>query len=326
MKIFITGGSGYLGRNLIRGLIKRGDTVRALARSVSSGEVVEALGADVVAGDLNQKDALRRGMEGCDAVIHSAALVAQWGNPLDFHRVNVAGTQQVIEACQMMAIPRLLHISTEAVLADGKPMIHVDETAPYPRKPIGLYPLTKMLAEKKVIAANSDTLKTIAVRPRLIWGNDDTVFLPALMDIAESGGWVWFNHGHYLTATCHVDNVVEGALLALDKGTGGNAYFLTDGAPVEFRNFITEMFKTQGKTLPDRSIPRRLSGWVANSSEFIVRRFNLDRDPPLTRVTVAVLSQEITLNDQKARDELGYQSKVSREQGMADLARRARRS
>ena len=86
------------------------------------------------------------------------------------------------------------------------------------------------------------------------------------------------------------------------------------------------MFKTQGKTLPDRSIPRRLSGWVANTSEFVVRRFNLDRDPPLTRMAVAVLSQEITLNDQKARDELGYQGKVSREQGMADLAKRARQS
>ena len=324
MKIFITGGSGYLGRNLIRTLIKRGDTVHALARSVASGEIVEALGAKVIAGDLNHKEALLKGMEGCDAVIHSAALVAQWGNPLDFHLVNVAGTQQVIEACQKMAIPRLIHISTEAVLADGKPMIHIDETLPYPLKPMGLYPLTKMLAEKKVLSANCDTFKTIALRPRLIWGKDDTVFLPALIDIVEGGGWLWFNQGHYLTATCHVDNVVEGTLLALDKGIGGNSYFLTDGAPVEFRNFITQMFKTQGKTLPDRTIPRRLSGWVANTSEFVVRRFNLDRDPPLTRMAVAVLSQEITLNDQKARTDLGYQGKVSREQGMADLAKRAR--
>jgi nucleoside-diphosphate-sugar epimerase len=324
MKIFITGGSGYLGRNIIRALVKRGDTVHALARSVASGELVEGLGAEVIAGDLHDADALRQGIDGCDVVIHSAALVAQWGDPLDFHRVNVAGTQQVIEACKAMTVPRLIHISTEAVLADGNPIIHADETTPYPHKPMGLYPLTKGLAEKKVLAANSDSLKTIALRPRLIWGKDDTVFLPQLLDAAAAkGGWVWFNHGHYLTATCHVENVVEGVLLALSKGEGGNAYFLTDGAPIEFRNFITEMFKTQGKTLRDRSIPHRLSKWGAYISEFIVRRFNLEIDPPLTRMIIAVISQEITVNDQKARDELGYQGKLSREQGMADLAQRA---
>jgi len=324
MKIFITGGSGYVGRNLISALIKRGDTIRALARSVESGEVVEALGAEVIAGDLNNGEALHYGMDGCDVVIHLAALVAQWGDPLDFHRVNVTGTQRVIEACQATAMTRLIHMSSEAVLAHGKPMIHIDETAPYPRKPMGLYPLTKGLAEKKVIAANSDTLKTIVLRPRFIWGKDDTVLLPNMIDVAERGGWMWFNQGHYLTSTCHVDNVVEGILLALENGSGGNSYFLTDGVPVEFRNFITEMLKTQGKTLPDRSIPRWLSGWVANTSEFFVRRLNLDREPPLTRTTVAVMSQEITLNDQKARDELGYQGTVTREQGMADLAMRAR--
>jgi nucleoside-diphosphate-sugar epimerase len=321
MKIFVTGGSGYLGRNLIRALVKRGDTVQALARSVPSGEVVEALGAEVIAGELNNDDALQRGMEDCDAVIHAAAIVAQWGDPLEFHRVNVTGTQQVLEACQTMNIPCLVHISTEAVLADGKPMIHVDETAPYPRKPMGLYPLTKMLAEKKVVTANCDTLKTVVVRPRLIWGNDDTVLLPAMIDIVQKGGWVWFNHGHYLTSTCHVDNAVEGVLLALEKGTGGNVYFLTDGAPVEFRNFITEMLKTQDMTLPDRSIPHWLALWIANIGEFIVRRFDLDKVPPLTRMAVAVLNQEITVNDQKARDELGYQGKMSREQGLADLAK-----
>ena len=324
MKVFITGGSGYLGRNLIRALTQRGDTVRALARSASAGEIVAALGAEMIAGELNHDEALRRGMAGCDAVIHAAALVTQWGDPLEFHRVNVMGTQQVIKACQAMDIARLVHISTEAVLADGKPMIHVDETTPYPRKPMGLYPLTKMLAEKAVLAANGDKLQTVAIRPRFIWGNDDTVLLPAMKAIVKKGRWVWFDHGHYLTSTCHVANAVEGTLLALDKGQGGHTYFLTDGAPIEFRNFITEMFKTQGLTLPARSIPRPLSLWGARIGEFVIRRFHLDSEPPLTSTAVALMSHEITVNDRKARDELGYRAQVSREQGLADLAIRAR--
>ena len=323
MKIFITGGSGYLGRNLIRALIKRGDTVRGLARSVPSGEIIESLGAEVIPGDLSDLSALKRGMEDCDTVIHSAAIVGQWGDPDEFHRVNVTGTQNVISACQAMTVPRLIHISTEGVLADGKPMIHVDESKPYPQNPVGLYPLTKGLAEKAVLSANSDSLTTIAIRPRFIWGNDDTVLLPTMIDIVQRGGWMWFNGGHYLTSTCHVDNVVEGVLLALEKGDGGNAYFLSDGNPVEFRSFITQLLKTQGVTLPNRSIPRQLGRWVANISEFVVRRFNLEKEPPITRTAMAMMSHEITVNDQKARDELGYQGTVSREQGLADLARRA---
>lgn len=322
MKIFITGGSGYLGRNIIRALIARGDTVRGLARSVKSGELIESLGAEVIAGDLNNDEALQNGMDSCDAVIHCAATVTQWGDPIEFHRINVTGTQQVISACVARSIPRLIHISTEAVLANGKPIINADETRPRARKPAGLYPLTKGLAEQAVIQANSDTFSTVALRPRFIWGKDDTVLLAEMTKTINSGGWAWFKGGHYLTSTCHVDNVVEGVLLALDKGEGGEIYFLTDGDPVEFRSFITQMLKTQGVTPPDRNLPRSLAWLVASVSEFIIRRFNLEREPLVTRTAMALMSHEVTVNDGKARAELGYVGTITREAGLADLARR----
>jgi len=325
MKIFITGGSGYVGRNIIRALKKRDDTVYALARSLKAGEVVEKLGAQVVAGDITDGDALRNGMRGCDVVIHCAGKVATWGDPLDFHRVNVDGTRQVIQACQTMGISRLIFLSSGSVIADGKPKIHIDESAPYPRKPMGLYPLTKGLAERLVISANSDSLQTIVLRARLIWGRDDTVWLPGIIEVVQSGRWVWVNRGHHLISTCHVANMVEAVTLALEKGQGGHVYFVTDGSPVEFRNFVENLLMTQDTSAPDRNIPAWLAMWGARLSEFVVRRFSLDRDPPLTRTAVGLISHELTINDQKVRDELGYQGTMTREDGMIDLARRKRK-
>ncbi len=325
MRIFVTGGSGYIGRNVIRALVKRGDTVRALARSLQSGEIIEKLGAEVIAGDITNAVALRKGMRDCDAVIHCAGVMATWGNPLDFHRVNVDGTRQVILACQATGISRLIFISSSAVIADGKPKIHIDESIPYPNKPIGLYPLTKGLAERQVQAANRDSLQTIILRARLVWGRDDTAWLPQLVQQVQAGRWVWVNKGHHLISTCHIDNMVEAILLSLDKGQGGQLYYVTDGAPVEFRNFIVNLLKTQNVTMPERNLPGWLAMWVARLSEFVVRRFNLDIEPPLTRTAVALARHEWTINDQKARDTLMYHGKMTREDGMADLARRKRR-
>lgn len=322
MRIFVTGGSGYIGRNIIRALVKRGDTIRALARSVQSGEVVDALGATVIPGDLDNGNALRQGMDGCDAVIHCAVLGNLERDPIALHRVNVAGTQHVIAACQAMHIPRLIHLSTDAIIADGKPKIHIDETTPYRSKPTGLYSLTKMLAEKMTIAANSPELNTIVIRPHLVWGKDDTVWLPRLITQVQSGLWFWINGGHHLTATCHVDNAVEGILMAIDNGRGGEIYALTDGDPVEYRNFVTNLLKTQHITPPDRSINRRLAMSGTRLSEMIIRRFNLNRDPPMTRSELIMIGCEFTINDSKAREQLGYQGSITREQGLADMAKR----
>lgn len=322
MHVFVTGGSGYIGRNVIRSLIKRGDTVHALARSVQAGELIVSLGGTVFAGDVTDRNALTQGMADCDAVIHCAALVKTWGNPIDFHRVNVTGTQQVLAACHTAKIPRLIYLSTASVLADGKPKIHIDETTPYARKPIGLYPLTQSVAEKMVIGANCPTLQTVVIRLHRVWGKDDTVWLPRLIDRIERGVWFWVNRGHHLTSSCHIDNVVQGILLALEKGDGGEIYALTDGAPIELRNFITNILLTQNITPPDRSIPGWLGMNLARISEFVVRRFNLERNPPLIRMELATVSHEFTINDQKAREELGYRGTVSREQGLADLAQR----
>ncbi len=177
MRAFVTGGSGYLGRNLVRHLRARGDDVRALARSSQAAATVTALGATTVEGDLEDVGAMQRGMEGCDAVFHAAALAAEWGPREEFHRFNVVGTPNALDAARAAGVKCFVHVGTEAALCDGSPLENVDESRPLPERPLARYPQTKNLAERLVRAANGPGLRTVVVRPRLIWGNDDTSVL-----------------------------------------------------------------------------------------------------------------------------------------------------
>lgn len=319
MRVFLTGGSGFLGRALIRRLVAEGHSVRAIARSESSAARVRALGAEPVPGDLDDADALQAGMKGCDAVIHAAAHTEEWGRYEDFHRINVAGTERVLAAARAEGVSRFVHVSSESVLAGGPPIVNADETWPRPARAVGLYPLTKGMAEERVLAANSPELATIVVRPRFIWGKDDTSLLPKLVEAVQNGRFKWIGGGRYLSSTCHVENACEGILLAAEKGRGGEIYFLTDGPPMEFRRFLTDLLATQGVTPGDGSLPHGMAVAIARVSEALWTAFRLPGAPPLTLSLVRVVGEEVTVSDAKARRELGYQGLKTREAGLAEL-------
>src|SRR5262245_16594749 len=185
MRAFVTGGSGFVGRRLISTLREQGHSVRAIGRSEAARDQVRRAGAEPCEGDLSDVEALKRGMEGCEVVFHSAATVKQWGPRAEFFEVNVRGTENVLEAARATGVKRLVHVSTEAVLVDGTPLVNVDETRPLPDRPIGQYPSTKGEAERLVLSVNSPELTTVAVRPRFIWGKGDTTVLAALVDAVE---------------------------------------------------------------------------------------------------------------------------------------------
>jgi len=320
MRAFVTGGSGFVGRNLIALLKSRGDVVCALARSDAAIKTVRQLGAEPVHGDLDNAEALRNGMSGCDVVFHSAAKVEDWGRYEDFYRANVIGTENMLQAARAAGVRKFVHVSTEAVLAGGPPIRNADETWPRAKNPLGLYPLTKGLAEERVLATNSPELTTVIVRPRFIWGKDDTSLLPQIIQAVQKGQFMWIGGGRYLTSTCHVRNVCEGSLLAAERGRGGEIYFLTDGKSIEFRNFITALLKTQNIDPGNRSVPLWLARMFARVSETIWRELHLNSRPPITKTAVCLIGEEVTVNDAKARRELGYAGKVSIEEGLAEMA------
>jgi nucleoside-diphosphate-sugar epimerase len=311
-RAFVTGGSGFVGGRVIAALRARGVEVAALARSDGSARAVEALGATAARGDLDDAAALEAGMRGCDVVVHAAAHVLEHGPLADFMRVNVAGTERVLAAARTAGVRRVVHVGTEAVLADGKPIVRADETVPRTKHPAGPYPRTKGLAEAAVLAANKDGLETVVVRPRFIWGKGDQNLGPKIAERARRGKFAWIAGGRHLTSTCHVDNVCEGVLLAAERGKPGEIYFLTDGEPVEFRAFMTKLLAAYGVDAGTRRVPRWLARAVAALTAWM-------KEPPVTKTAVALVGVEVTVDDAKARRELGYTAATSREAGLVEL-------
>ena len=316
---FVTGGSGFVGRNLIRALRARDVAVRALARSAAAVDAVEACGAQGVRGDLDDVGALGQALRGCDVVFHCAAVVEEWGPRSLYQRINVDATRDLLAAARAARVARFVHVSTEAIYADGSPMADFDEARPLPRRPLPRYPESKNRAEREVVAANTADFATVICRPRLIWGAGDTSVLPKLVEAAGAGRLAWIDHGRYPTQSCHIDNVVEGLLLAASNGRGGEAYFLTDGEPVEFRAFLSDLLATQGITVPDKSVSFRVAYAFGAVCEWLWEHLPLRGAPPVTRMPVALGGQSVTPIDAKARRELGYTGAVTRAQGLAAM-------
>jgi nucleoside-diphosphate-sugar epimerase len=324
-RVFVTGGSGFVGRALLAELSRRTIPAAALARSDAAAAQVVALGATPVRGDLADVAALRAGMAGCDVVVHAAARVSDWGSKRDFQRDTIDGTRHVAEAARAAGVRRMVHVSTEAVLVGkGAPKLHgADESWPLPKRPLGLYPWSKGAAEEVVRAAGAAPgagLETVIVRPRFIWGKGDTVLLPRLVRMVREHKFAWIGGGRFLSSTVHVQNVVHGLLLAAERGTPGETYFVTDGDPVEFRGFIEAMLRRAGAdTSKVKDVPfwaARLGAWLGEAAWTIGR---LSGEPPVTRTGVRLVGEQVTVSDAKARRELGYAPVVSREAGLAEL-------
>jgi len=314
---FVTGGSGFVGGRLISRLIADGHAVRALARSDRAADRVTELGATAQRGDLSDPAALAAAAEGAELAYHSAAFLDRGGSWADFAKSNVDGTANVIQACRTAGVRRLVHVSTEAVLMAGEPLVNVDETAPLRPDSRAPYPATKAAAERLVRDAAG--LETVIVRPRFVWGAGDTTLLPQLVGVIRSGRFAWVGGGTHLMDTTHVDNTVEGLILAALHGKPGEAYFVTDGEPVQFRAFLTELLDTQGVSAPNRSLPYWAANLVAAAGERAWRVLRRPGAPPLDYMSLWATGQQCTINIGKARTELGYAPIRTREQGFAEL-------
>jgi len=305
MRIFVTGGSGFLGGHVIEQL-SRDHEVLAMARSDKSADAVRGFGATPVRSALNTVDPTS--LAGVDAIVHCAAFVDEWGPRDAFWRANVEGTEQLLEAARAAGVKRFVHVSTVATLFDGRPLDGVDEAAPYPRRHRYLYGETKQAAEERVLAANGE-MTTVALRPCFIWGPRDTTLMPAVERMVDAGSWAWLDKGRAVVSTTHVLNLVHAIRLALDPAggaRGGQAYFVADGRDRSLREFISTQADERGVTMPKRSLPGALARGLAWTLEGVYRLLRVKRIPPITRMGAALMSRSVTVDDGKARRELGY--------------------
>lgn len=318
-KLFLTGGSGYVGRNIIRHFVAAGMPVVALVRSAKSAEIVTALGAVPVIGDITDAN-LAAAMAGCQLLVHAAADTNHGRATAQQLRTNIDGTRNVFQAARAAGVSTALHISTESVLLDGSPLLNANEEHSFPSHPAGAYSASKGEAEQLALALAAPGFKVVVLRPRFVWGRDDTTALPTLVGAAQSGQLAFIDGGRYRSSTTHIANLCHAIALALEKGRSGQVYFITDGEPVQFRSFVTSLLKTQGITAPDKSVPRWLLRGMALVGDALG---NVSRGRikfPITLQEFATSAVEVTLDITKARTELGYQPVITVEAGFAELA------
>jgi nucleoside-diphosphate-sugar epimerase len=316
---FVTGGSGFIGGRLIRRLAGEGWRVRALARSDAAAAKVSEAGAEPARGELDDAGSMRAAAEGAGVTFHAAAHLGEWGRRADFERANVQGTRNAIEASRAAGVRRFVHVGTEAALMAGEPLVNATEDAPLRPDSKALYSATKAQAEQVVRDAARDGLETVVVRPRLVWGAGDTTILPNLVAAVRKGRFAWIGGGRHRTSTTHVDNVVHGLLLGAERGRPGGVYFVTDGEPVVFREFVTELLATQDVEPGDRNLPAPVARAMAAASEGAWRALRLGGTPPLTRLAYWLSAQECTIDISRARAELGYEPVRSIPEGMQEL-------
>jgi len=321
MRILVTGGGGFLGGAICKALLSRGDAVVAYQRSPAPGLV--DLGAECIQGDLQDLDALSRSTAGCNAVIHTAGKAGVWGPYETYHQANVIGTQNVIEACRANDVPYLVYTSSPSVVHRGGDIEGGDESLPYAEHFASPYPATKALGEQLILAANDQHLRTVGLRPHLIWGPGDPHLLPRLVARA-SRGKLSLPGGDKLIDTIFVDNAASAHLLALEGLVEGGPccgkpYFISNDEPLPQAQIIAGLLKAAGLEPEIKAVSPAVAAVAGAVFEFTWRLLRLSSEPPVTRWSAEQLSTAHWFDISAAKRDLGYQPAVSINEGLEIL-------
>jgi nucleoside-diphosphate-sugar epimerase len=339
---FVTGASGFIGGKIAERLLAEGRRVRVLSRRPLPE--LEAKGAEVVLGDLDDRHALARGCRSSETVFHVAGRVGVWGPRSEFFRVNVGGTQNLLAACREAGVHRLVYTSSPSVVFNGGDLRNVDESAPLCVHAPCAYPTSKAAAETEVLQAHSAGLATIALRPHLVWGPGDKNVVPRIIALARAGKLKIVGAGTNKVDITHIANVVdahllaEGALMGVagvaDPGergkapgsttpvtlpAGGRAYFITNGEPVLLWDWINQVLRGVGLTPVTKKVPLPVAYAAGGLLEAWWRVSDRAGEPPMTRFVAKEMATDHWFNIAAARRDLGYHPLVTVVQGTAEL-------
>jgi 3beta-hydroxy-delta5-steroid dehydrogenase/steroid delta-isomerase len=328
-RILVTGGSGFVGANLVTTLLDRGYQVRSFDRAPSP--LPAQPGLEVLQGDICDQDVLAAAVDGIDTVFHTAALIELLGGAsvTEEYRqrsfaVNVDGTKNLVHAAQAARVKRFVYTSSNSVVMGGKAISGGDETLPYTDRFNDLYTETKVVAERFVLSQNGiDGLLTCAVRPSGIWGRgDQTMFRKVFESIQAGHVKILVGRKAARLDNSYVHNLIHGFILAAEHlvpgGTApGQAYFINDAEPVNMFEFARPVVAACGQHLPrlrisGAAVRAAMSGW-----QRLHFRFGLPK-PALEPLAVERLYLDNYFSVAKAARDLGYRPLFTTEQAMAE--------
>jgi 2-alkyl-3-oxoalkanoate reductase len=330
--VLVTGGTGFLGRRLVERLLSQGRSVAVLGRTPAPD--LEKRGVRFIRASLDDTAAVSEACRGIGTVFHVAAKVGVWGRYDDFFRANVLGTRALLDGCRQHGVARFVHTSTPSVVFNGQNLAGADESLPLTTVCPSPYPLTKAIAEREVLAAHSAQLKTIALRPHLIWGVGDPHLVPRILARARAGRLRIVGTGQNRMDMVHVENAVDAHLaaeIALIQTTpscyasteaanaGGRAYFITNDEPVVLWDWINALLSALGEAPVTQCVSLGTASTVGVLCETAWRLLPLKGEPPMTRFIAAELAKDHWFSIAAARRDLGYVPRISMTAGTAEL-------
>lgn len=322
MKVLVTGGGGFLGSHLVKELLGRGDRVVVLARGAYPE--LERLGVELIRGDVQDREAVRRAVAGVESVFHVASKVGYWGDYADYEKTNVGGTQHLLDEAQAQGVLRFVYTSSPSVvIGDVEVQSGADEQLPYPDRYLSPYGPTKAEAERRVLGATG--LRTVALRPHFIFGPGDPQLVPRLVLNAKRGSLAQVGDGTNRVDITYIDNCVRAhlqahdALAKEDAPCRGKAYFLGQEEPIGLWTFVTRVLEGFGAPPVKKRISYRTAWTIGRTLEFAYRNLPLKGEPPLTRMAALILGTSHWFNHAAATRDFGYHPEVSTEEGLRRL-------
>ncbi|MEI8033327.1 MAG: SDR family NAD(P)-dependent oxidoreductase [Chlorobiaceae bacterium] len=312
--VLITGASGFIGSHLVTRALEEGFSVRALVRKGNRvQETLRRRGVEVVEGGLEDHDAVRRAVAGCDLVFHAAAITSDWGKWESFRAVNIEGTRAVCQAALERGACRLVYLSSIEVF-DHARLERLDESMPYSLRG-ERYPDTKLGGTAVVGEFQKLGLDACIIYPSLVYGPNDRTLVPLLADAIRRRIMFYWERNVKL-ALIYIDNLVDLTMLAaLSPSAGGEGYLASDGNQVTFEELCSRIAGAIGSRPPMFRLPTGVARFAARSLEFFYARLRLESRPVLTLQALELLSSRVVVDTSKARQQLGWTPRIPLEEG-----------
>lgn len=326
VKVFVTGGSGFVGQHVLRLLVAEGHQISALARSDRAAALVRGAGASAVSGDMADLTAAgdramwTDALDGVDTVVHVAAFMEFWGPDEPFRRANLEPSITLHRASAAAGVTRFVLVSAASVASGTQRAAVVDETTDEGRPNIA-YSRVKLATERALLSANTPTMTTVILRPPFIWGAGMTT-VNEMAEVAGAGQFMWIDRGEHIVDFIHVDNLAHAVERALTRGRSGGIYYVTDGTPMPIHEFLTPLLATQGVDISEnRSVPYAIAAPFAAALDAGYRVLRRPKPPVLTNWLVTFLGRDRSYDISSARTELGYTPQIPLAQGLAEITR-----